>query len=48
MESKRNILAGNNKFNFYLSIFLVYFFLFNPSFAKDKIEGSFHRFKNFR
>ena len=41
MESKRNILAGNNKFNFYLSIFLVYFFLINPSYAKDNIEGSF-------
>ena len=41
MESKRNILAGNNKFNFYLSFFLVYFFLINPSFAKDNIEGSF-------
>ena len=41
MESKRNILAGNNKFNFYLSIFLVYFFLINLSFAKDNIEGSF-------
>ena len=41
MESKRNILAGNNKFNFYLFIFLVYFFLVNPSFAKDNIEGSF-------
>ena len=41
MESKRNILAGNNKFNFYLFIFLVYFFLLNLSFAKDNIEGSF-------
>ena len=41
MESKRNILAGNNKFNFYLFIFLVYLFLINPSFAKDDIEGSF-------
>ena len=41
MESKRNILAGNNKFNFYLFIFLVYFFLINPSFAKDNTEGSF-------
>ena len=41
MESKRNILAGNNKFNFYLFIFLVYFFLINSSFAKDNIEGSF-------
>ena len=41
MESKRNILAGNNKFNFYLFIFLVYFFLINPSFAKGNTEGSF-------
>ncbi|MDB2428325.1 DUF2155 domain-containing protein [Candidatus Pelagibacter bacterium] len=41
MESKRNILAGNNKFNFYLFIFLVYFFLINLSVAKDKIEGTF-------
>ena len=41
MESKRNILAGNNKFNFYLSVFLVYFFLINLSFEKDNIEGSF-------
>ena len=41
MESKKNILAGNNKFNFYLFIFLVYFFLINLSFAKDNIEGSF-------
>jgi hypothetical protein len=41
MESKRNILAGNNKFNFYLFIVLVYFFLINPSFTKDNIEGSF-------
>ena len=41
MESKRNILAGNNKFNFYLFIFLVYFFLINFSLAKDNTEGSF-------
>jgi hypothetical protein len=40
MESKRNILAGNNKFNFYLFI-LVYFFLINYSFAKDNTEGVF-------
>jgi hypothetical protein len=40
MESKRNILAGNNKFNFYLFI-LVYFFLINHSFAKDNTEGIF-------
>ena len=41
MESKRNILAGNNKFYFYLFIFLIYFFLINLSFAKDATEGSF-------
>ena len=40
MESKKNILAGNNKFNFYLFI-LVYFFLINHSFAKDNAEGIF-------
>ena len=41
MESKKNILAGNNKFNFYLFIFLVYFFLINLSIAKDNTEGTF-------
>jgi len=41
MESKKNILAGNNKFNFYLFISLVYFFLINLSVAKDNIEGTF-------
>ena len=41
MESKRNILAGNNKFNFYLFVFLVYFFLINLSDAKDSTEGTF-------
>ena len=40
MESKKNILAGNNKFNFYLFI-LIYFFLTNFSFAKDSTEGTF-------
>ena len=40
MVSKRNILAGNNKFNFYFFI-LVYFFLINHSFAKDNTEGFF-------
>ena len=40
MESKRNILAGNNKFNFYFFI-LFYFFLTNHSFAKDNTEGTF-------
>ena len=45
MESKKNILAGNNKFNFYLFIFLVYFFLINLSVAKDNIEGTFTNIK---
>ena len=41
MVSKKNILAGNNKFNFYLFIFLVYFFLIDLSYAKDSTEGTF-------
>ena len=41
MESKKNTLAGNDKFNFYLIIFLIYFFLINLSFSKDNIEGAF-------
>tara|TARA_S200000501_G_C20450573_1_gene580667 strand:- start:170 stop:577 length:408 start_codon:yes stop_codon:yes gene_type:complete len=41
MESKRNILAGKNKFNFYIFILLFYFFLINLSFAKDDTEGTF-------
>ena len=41
MELKRNILAGNNKFNFYFFIFFVYFFLINLSLAKDNTEGTF-------
>ena len=41
MVSKKNILAGNNKFNFYLFVFLVYFFLINLSDAKDSAEGTF-------
>ena len=40
MESKKNILAGNNKINFYFLV-LVYFFLINHSFAKDNTEGTF-------
>ena len=41
MVSKKNIQAGNNKFNFYLFIFLVYFFLIDLSNAKDITEGTF-------
>jgi hypothetical protein len=40
MELKKNILAGNNKLNFFLFI-LVYFFLINYSFAKENGEGVF-------
>ena len=40
MESKKNILAGNNKFIFYLFIF-IYFILINYSFAKNNTEGAF-------
>ena len=40
MESKRNILAGNNKFSFYFFI-LLYFFLIDQSFAKDNTESTF-------
>ena len=41
MESKRNILAGKNKFSFYLFIILIYFFLINFSFSKDNTDGTF-------
>ena len=41
MESKRNILAGNNKFSFYLFTILIYFFLINLSFSKDNTDGTF-------
>ena len=41
MESKKNILVGNNKFSFYLFFILVSFFLTNLSIAKDIAEGSF-------
>ena len=40
MELKKNILPGNNKFNFYLFI-LIYFILINHSFAKNNTEGVF-------
>ena len=39
MESKRNILPGNNKYNFVFFIFLVFFFFINHSVAKDNKEG---------
>ena len=40
MELKKNILPGNNKFNFYLFI-LIYFILINHSFAKNNTDGVF-------
>ena len=40
MELKKNILPGNNKFNFYLFI-LIYFILINHSFAKNNTNGVF-------
>ena len=41
MESKKNILVGNNKFSLYLFFILVSFFFTNLSIAKDITEGSF-------
>ena len=41
MESKKNILAGKNKFSFYLFIILIYFSLINLSFSKDNTDGIF-------
>ena len=40
MESKKNILVGNNKFSFYLFFILFSFFFTNLSIAKDITEGS--------
>ena len=41
MQSKKNILAGKNKFNLFTFILLVYFLLFKVSLAKDNREGAF-------
>ncbi len=41
MELKKNIQAGNNKFNFFLIIFLVNFVSINISVAKNNTEGTF-------
>jgi len=45
MVSKKNILAGNNRFKFYLFVFLVYFFFINIYLSKDNKEGSFINLK---
>ena len=41
MPLKRNILAGNNKFNLFYLILFIYLLLFNFSFAKNNTEGVF-------
>ena len=41
MESKKNILVGNNKFSFYFFFILISFLLTNHSIAKNITEGSF-------
>ena len=41
MPSKKNILAGKNKFNFLYFIFFLYLFLFKFSFAENNTEGTY-------
>ena len=41
MLSKKNTLAGKNKFKLFKTIILVYFFLINISIAKNISEGTF-------
>ena len=41
MPLKRNILAGNSKFNLIVFILFIYFLLFNFSSAKNNTEGVF-------
>ena len=41
MVSKKNILAGKNKLNFFILYILVNFFLFSTSIAKNNTEGNF-------
>ena len=41
MLSKKNILAGENKFNLFKTTILVYFFFLNVSVANDTLEGTF-------
>ncbi len=41
MVLKRNILAGKDKINLLLIIFIVFFSCINNSFSKDKLEGSY-------
>ena len=41
MPSKKNILAGKNKFNLFYFIFFLYLFLFKFSFAENNTEGAY-------
>ena len=41
MLSKKNILAGKNKYNLLVVIFFIYLFIINTSNANDRSEGSF-------
>jgi hypothetical protein len=41
MVLKKNILAGKNKINLLLIIFIAFFSCINNSFSKDKLEGSY-------
>ena len=41
MPSKKNILAGKNKFNLLYFIFFLFFFLFKFSFAENNTEGTY-------
>ena len=41
MVLKRNILAGKDKINLLLIIFIAFFSCINNSFSKDKLEGSY-------
>ncbi|MDA9682038.1 DUF2155 domain-containing protein [Candidatus Pelagibacter sp.] len=41
MLSKKNILAGKNKFTLFKTSILIYIFLLNISVANDNLEGTF-------
>ena len=45
MLSKKNILAGKNKYNLLVVIFFIYLFIINTSNANDRLEGSFINLK---
>ena len=41
MELKKNIRAGKNNLNFFLLIYLLYFFLITNSYSQNSLEGTF-------